>query len=763
MSDQLSLSTLLRAVRSVCSHRGSVALCAALGLLVGLSDLYAAASDAAQSSYPSLRRIELKGTPADGFAVVALPPELTSTVPAGSYRLIRSDGREVPYVVTKDAPESKERRYSGQLIDTRHEPEQTLWVVDLGSIRRFESLELTIPQHQFRRRVTVEASDEPGGPFRVIARDVGIFDLPWQNAPGGRLHYTTLRLPKSERARFLRFQISTRFRYFRSLSLQGVTALSSLSRPGSLWTMNVPLVPMPSPASSKHGKDKDKDRDDENLSLYRLEVPPELAFLQLQLSARDLGFVRSVRLLEAEGLSSQLPHQAKLKVLAEGTLFRIADGPIQPPTKKPDKKDPTEPIDDEPVTGENLTLGLDEAPGRGVIVLEIANGDSPPLSELQVTVSGYGSRLIFPVSPVGNGSSAERDSQYTLYYGSETARVRDYDLAKLTDSLAKLSTLLPATLGPKQTNPRFQKPQPLPAVPTTGSPLETTSFRMQRPVLMSDGIELYSLLLSPIDLAFLRSDLGDLRVVDASNQQVPYVIVPHDMETRTELRITAEPSVATDKVSRYRLSLMHQGQSQLVPMEALELTVSSSFYRRSVRVREAKSEATPYATVLCSGTILRLSEEDAGLHRLPLPGHPVKELILEVDNGDNPALDIPQVLGVVSVPRVIYKGDAQNSYRLLIGNPSVGSPSYDLASLSQVLVDYPSKLASLGDLAQNPGYRPPGNYFQEGRMNWVLLGVLLLCVVVLLGLSIRLVRAPHQASEGDAPNEAAPSPPKSEA
>ena len=261
MSDQLSLSTLLRAVRSVCSHRGSVALCAALGLLVGLSDLYAAASDAAQSSYPSLRRIELKGTPADGFAVVALPPELTSTVPAGSYRLIRSDGREVPYVVTKDAPESKERRYSGQLIDTRHEPEQTLWVVDLGSIRRFESLELTIPQHQFRRRVTVEASDEPGGPFRVIARDVGIFDLPWQNAPGGRLHYTTLRLPKSERARFLRFQISTRFRYFRSLSLQGVTALSSLSRPGSLWTMNVPLVPMPSPASSKHGKDKDRDDD----------------------------------------------------------------------------------------------------------------------------------------------------------------------------------------------------------------------------------------------------------------------------------------------------------------------------------------------------------------------------------------------------------------------------------------------------------------------------------------------------------------------
>jgi len=248
-----------------------------------------------------------------------------------------------------------------------------------------------------------------------------------------------------------------------------------------------------------------------------------------------------------------------------------------------------------------------------MILLEISNGDSPPLSELQLSVSGYGSRLIFPVRPVGSASSVDEESQYTLYYGSETARVRDYDLAKLTGSLSKLSTLLPATLGPRQGNPRFQKPQPLPAVPTTGSPLETTGFRMQRPVLMRDGVELYSLLLSPIDLAFLRSDLGDLRVVDEANQQVPYVLVPNDIETRSELQVIAEPSTATDKISRYRLSLVHNGQSVTVPMEALELTVTSSFYRRSVRIREAKSEVTPHASLLCNGTILRLSEEDAGL------------------------------------------------------------------------------------------------------------------------------------------------------
>ena len=59
-------------------------------------------------------------------------------------------------------------------------------------MRRFESLDLTIPQMFFRRRVTVEASEQQSGPFHVIARDVGIFDLPWQTTPGGRLHYTCL-------------------------------------------------------------------------------------------------------------------------------------------------------------------------------------------------------------------------------------------------------------------------------------------------------------------------------------------------------------------------------------------------------------------------------------------------------------------------------------------------------------------------------------------------------------------------------------------
>ena len=130
------------------------ALTAALGL--SFSRAQPISGDAAQSSFPQRRTISVRGTPADGFAVVALPPELVSSAPDGSYRLIRSDGREVPYVVTRDAGESKDRRYTGQLIDTRHETEQTVWVVDLANVRRFESLELNIPQQFFRRRVTVE-------------------------------------------------------------------------------------------------------------------------------------------------------------------------------------------------------------------------------------------------------------------------------------------------------------------------------------------------------------------------------------------------------------------------------------------------------------------------------------------------------------------------------------------------------------------------------------------------------------------------------
>ncbi|MFO0657977.1 MAG: hypothetical protein U0787_23285 [Polyangia bacterium] len=44
------------------------------------------------------------------LAVFALPPELSNGDAEGGYRLICSDGREVPYVVTSDAGESKDRR-----------------------------------------------------------------------------------------------------------------------------------------------------------------------------------------------------------------------------------------------------------------------------------------------------------------------------------------------------------------------------------------------------------------------------------------------------------------------------------------------------------------------------------------------------------------------------------------------------------------------------------------------------------------------------
>ncbi len=737
-------------------------LLALLGFAVRPTRADAAPTDAGQSSFPFRRSIEVRGTAIDGFAVVALPPELSSDDAEGSFRLIRSDGREVPYVVTRDAGEAKDRRYSGQLVDTRHEGDQTHWIVDLGALHRFERLDLNIPQLHFRRRVTVEAAEQQNGPYRVIARDVGIFDLPWQNAPGGRLHYTTIRFADSQRARFLRFQISSRWRgfLFRPLSLQGVTAVAHLRRPGSIWTIPAPLIPVPSPPPSKHQKPGEKP----HVSLYRLDLPPGLSFQQLQLSARDPGFVRSVRLLEADAQqSTPVVGNGKLQVLSESTIFRLTDGPIP---QAPKKGEHAEPIDDEPVTGESLGLALEESPGKGVLLLEVTDGDSPPLAELTATVSGIGSRLIFPIGPASSASTTDTTQHYSLYFGSETARKRDYDLQKLVDSLARLASLVPAQLGGKEANPRYQKTQPLPAVPTAGSPIVTASYQLMRSVAMRDGVELYSIQLSPVDLAYLKPDLGDLRIVDPEGQQVPYVVVPHAIETRTELFMAVE--VLTEgKVSRYRLSLRNGNQPLLLPFEALELSISSSFYRRTVRVREMRSEATPHPAQLVEATIWRLSEDDAGFHRLPLPEKPVRELVLEVDNGDNPPLDITQVLGVISVPRVIYKGDAQKEYRLLIGNPEAQTPTYDLASLRDVLIDYPARLVVLGSLVPNPGFRPPSNYFREGRMNLVLLGVLGLCVVVLLGLSLRLLRHPHPepqppaSSEGDQPPQPPASPSQS--
>jgi len=192
-------------------------------------------------------------------------------------------------------------------------------------------------------------------------------------------------------------------------------------------------------------------------SRYRLELPPGLPVEQVQVRASELALVRPARLLEL-GVGSASADASGERELARDTLYRlVAAGAPPPPTHKRPALDDSH-IDAQ-VQAEWMTLQLTQTPSGGALVLELDNGDSPPLSGLQVEVYGCGARLIFEYPAAAAGSTDERT--WALYYGNQAARAPHYDLEALRERLTRLGPLRPARLAAEQKNPRYQPAQPL--------------------------------------------------------------------------------------------------------------------------------------------------------------------------------------------------------------------------------------------------------------------------------------------------------------
>jgi hypothetical protein len=695
-------------------------------------------SDAALSSFPFRRAVTVSKDAASGFAVVALPPELSREGEGVNHRLVSRDGQEIPFVIGANRRKVAVLRHAGHLIDT-HSQETPEWTVDLNGMVRFERIEFDFLAGSFAGHATISVASEQAGPYRTVAKDVPLFDVPWQTGPGGRLQFFSTQLAQTETARFVRVSFvesGTKAKSHRTSPpvLRMLVALHKEERPGRTWEVPVELQPVPAVPSAASEKRK--------TSRYKLVAPEDLPFVELAFSAQDPAFVRTVRLLQQEGNTSSGTEPKTLRTLHETVLFRVSESAPLPTDGKPKgKRDSDWPLS---VSAQRLALTLAAPPEPGPLFVEVEDMDSPPLASLSARAFGVAAQLFFPLDAAAQRSTREETPALFLYHGSATAKPQQYDLAELSDSLAQLLRLAPASLALPQPNPRFRKTPPLPAVPTQGSPLSVADFRYEQPLLLTGGVDLYSVLLSPLALSFAQSNLADVRIVDSDGLQVPYVLFPSARKTRASFSISEAP--AAEKTTRFRLTSSYKGKSVALPLSAVELSFTSRFYRRTFRFLDG-SDPKRDAPVLLQGTLERLSEEDAGLHRVPLPEQFVKDLLLEVENGDNPPLLLERAWGVVSAPRLLFKADGTKTYKLLLGNPGVAAPSYDLASLREVLAEQPTQPATVGEVAAFPGFRPPSE--AKTHMSLLMFGVLVLSVLVLAGLSLRLLRQPAKDHPGE--------------
>ena len=629
------------------------------------------------------------------FAALVIPPELaaTSRRDLSDLRLVAADGTEVPYVVDRLVERERRRSAPGTLIDTRREavgpPDEgrgrSVWIVDLGEAVRFDVVTLSVPSRDFAKRFRLEASGDRQE-WRLLRGDAPVFDAPWS----ARVHHTTIELGQTETARYLRLSTPDD-RRSAPIELAGLQVAETRRREGEEWRLPAAL--------ESRGPGTEGSR-------YRLDLPAGFPLEELRLEADDPAFARRVRVLEADGRNERL--------LGEGLLYRVR-------------------LADAALGGESLSLPLSQPPGTGTLLVEVQDGDSPPLRRPRAVAVATVARLLFtpPVGPV------------TLYHGNNVTRAPLYDLAPLRDRLALSGELVSATLGPAVENPRYRKPAPLPFTAARGAAVETGRWRSTRRLAIAEREDLWSVTLDPVDLAVVRPDLADLRIVDEDGRQVPYTLEGAAAEGRLPLAVEKAASRGEQPTTtRYRLLVRDpaSGRALTLPLAALELDVKEEFFDRPARLFAPGASGARHERPVYSGRLARRVDPEPIVIRLD--GLRASELTLDVDEGDNAPLTLRSVQALVRVPRLTFKA-APGAYRLLLGNRDAPPPRYDLASLREEVLSYSSVGVTAATLEPNPAYRRfAGDYFSDAPPTLLLWGTLLAAVAVLVLITARVLRQP---------------------
>jgi hypothetical protein len=283
-----------------------------------------------------------------------------------------------------------------------------------------------------------------------------------------------------------------------------------------------------------------------------------------------------------------------------------------------------------------------------------------------------------------------------------------------------------------------------------------------------DGAEdIYTVTLPVEDLARLRPDLGDLRIADASDAQVPFLLEESSSEARLSLSIERTAGAGRgdgEGLSRYRLVARDRGSGEVIvlPLSRLDLQFTEPFFDRPARLFAPSPSGRRGDRLLTS---LDLSRRPRALAKEASEAPPIvlsftevraETLVLEIRDDDNAPLTLLRAEAVVPVPRMTFKA-APGVYRLLLDNPEARSPRYDLNNLRREMLAYSALPVEVGEASPNSAHRRRlADYLVDAPPTLLLWGILILAVIVLLGLVARIARHPPDdglEGTGDEPVE----------
>ncbi|MBL9184741.1 MAG: hypothetical protein JNN17_21525 [Verrucomicrobiaceae bacterium] len=314
---------------------------------------------------------------------------------------------------------------------------------------------------------------------------------------------------------------------------------------------------------------------------------------------------------------------------------------------------------------EDVTLHMHELSPERELTLTIRNDENPPLKIDGVEITRHVLPLVFQADVAG---------EWQLFAGNPQASAPSYDLAKMSDQLRRASSVL-VKAGAVEPNPAFRAEAALPATGEAGEVrLDTRGWQWRRAILPSENEKrVFRLDLDDHALAHSTSGGGDLRVIAAEGVLIPHLLIEGRETTRAAVVLTPFPDEKRPKTSRWRFTL----PIEKLTVKALHLRTSSSLFQRSIRVLEPVD-----GKMRSIGSANWKSTPDSPQPELRIDiGGRLQgaELVVETDNGDNPALQLTSV--EIEKPVVSLLFEAHGGARplhLFYGKANAYAPDYDI-------------------------------------------------------------------------------------
>jgi hypothetical protein len=608
-------------------------------------------------------------------------------------RLYDAAGAEVGYLLVS-APEAVPTYKPARVlpvpsVDTER-VKSSGFEADIGELLTVDRLRVDDVDPPFLKRVHLEGSGDRER-WTTLVADGTLFDLPDE-----RLHQTELRFAAGA------------YRYFRLTwddSNSARVVRTPLAMAGQIPASHPPPALTTPIAFERRASEPGRSR-------FRLRLPGgRLPIAALDIDAGGSHILRDARVFQSQLSGSQLlPVQ-----LGATTLRRVVRGDI---------------------TASAMRLPM-APPTEAQLDLEVDDGNNPPFDLRGVTAVFAALPWIYVEAPA---------SALFARYGNATLQTPRYDIEAMRGQI-HIESVADASWGePRQRtaddNAAASAASPL---PTVGTSLDTSLFQYVRSV--SGGSA--GLLAVALDAPALAHSAGparqfaDVRVVDASDRQIPYIVehTPEPLSLDLVLEKVAPPKTlppARSGRTVYRVVYPVAG----LPATRLVLTTTARIFRRAVSVGQERDadnrrRRDPWFETMAAQPWVHADQDgDAAPLTLSLPAIQGTALFIVVDEGDNAPLPIASVRVLLPSYRVRLFRDNGATLRIAYGRKDLVRPQYDLSLLSPQVLGTAAADATL-EPERSGGQAQTASRILSPRLFWIALAI---AVVVLLGLIGRLLQ-----------------------